>query len=294
MKTVRYALVGLWMLVLMGGCASREDTIVLENRLYTQQRQTQQFKEELGLLKNQLNTRADQIEKKMESGRQPLLENQASSLNEIETLKSRLQVVQGRLEALEYSQKKETNARTTLDSLTKDLKEVQQRLQRLEQSASSGVVAAAEAAKAEQSKETVKEPKVERKEEKEKARPASPEDLFEEAGEAYKQKHFEEARKKFDEYLKQSPKGKNREEAFFKMAESLYELKTYEESILVYQKLIKANPKGRLVPGALYKQALSFLQLKDSGSAKLLLEKIVKEYPKSEQAQTARKKLKTL
>ncbi len=36
------------------------------------------------------------------------------------------------------------------------------------------------------------------------------------------------------------------------------------------------------------------MQLKDSGSARLLLEKIVKEYPKSEQAQAARKKMKTL
>ena len=78
------------------------------------------------------------------------------------------------------------------------------------------------------------------------------------------------------------------------MAESLYELKAYEESILAYQKLIKANSKGSLVPAALFKQALAFIQLKDNGSAKLLLEKIVKEYPKSEQAPTAKKKLKTL
>ena len=111
MKTACYALVGLWVLALMGGCASREDTVVLENRLYNQQRQIQQFKEEMGLFKNQLNARAAQIEKKMESAQQPLLENQANSLSEIETVKSRLQAVQGRLEAMEHFQKKETTAR---------------------------------------------------------------------------------------------------------------------------------------------------------------------------------------
>ena len=122
MKTIGYALVGLWTLALFGGCAPRDDVVVLENRMYTQQRQIQQFKEELGLYKNQLNARAEQIEKKVERAQQPLLENQANSLSEIETVKSRLQAVQGRLEAMEYLQKKETNVREALDSLTKELK----------------------------------------------------------------------------------------------------------------------------------------------------------------------------
>ena len=50
MRTACYALVGLWVLALMGGCASREDIVVLENRLYNQQRQIQQFKEEIETL----------------------------------------------------------------------------------------------------------------------------------------------------------------------------------------------------------------------------------------------------
>ncbi len=50
MKTADYAFIGLWVLALMGGCASREDIVVLENRLYNQQRQIQQFKEELEAL----------------------------------------------------------------------------------------------------------------------------------------------------------------------------------------------------------------------------------------------------
>ena len=108
MRTVYYALVGLGVLTLMGGCASRDDVVVMENRQYNQQRQMQQFKEEMALYKNQLNARAAQIEKKMESAQQPLLENQANSLSEIETVKSRLQAVQGRLEAMEHLQKKET------------------------------------------------------------------------------------------------------------------------------------------------------------------------------------------
>jgi TolA-binding protein len=58
--------------------------------------------------------------------------------------------------------------------------------------------------------------------------------------------------------------------------------------------LIKSYPKSPYVPEALLRQASLFLALKDTGSAKLILEKLIKEYPKSDQAQTARKKMKSL
>ncbi len=163
----------------------------------------------------------------MESAQQPLLENQANSLNEMETSKARLQAVQGRLESHgAFAQKKRPPPGPPWISLTKDLKEVQLRLQRLEQPAFR-LLPAAKRKRTEKSKE-VRAQGTERGAkggEGQKAKAGFPGGTVREAREAYKKKNFEEAKKKFDEYLKQSPKGKNREEALFKMAESLYEVK---------------------------------------------------------------------
>jgi len=117
--------------------------------------------------------------------------------------------------------------------------------------------------------------------------------VYEEACVLFKKQAFEDAQKKYAEYLKSAPKGKYVEEARFGLAESLCGGKDYEEAILTYQKLIKSFPKSKYIPEALYKQALSFLSLKDTGSARLLLEKIIKEFPKSGQAKLAKKKLKS-
>jgi len=279
------------------GCAARDDVIVLDNRLYTMQRQIQQVQEDTDRLKKQLAGRTEQLEKKMEAAQRPLLENQASSLNEIEGLKARLQTLQGRLESLEFSQKKEAVPRAALDTLAKDIKDLQSRVQRLEQPAApTPPLASAKTEKEAEPVREAKETKEERAEEKgpEKAKPPTPDELLQQARTASKKKNYEEAHKKYGEYLKQAPQGKKREEALFGLAESLGEMKEQEVAILAFQKLIKTYPKSPYVPEALLRQANLFLTLKDSASAKLILEKLIKEYPKSDQAQAARKKIKSL
>jgi tol-pal system protein YbgF len=284
-------LFGIILFMVMAGCAARDDIVILANRTSTLERSLLQVRDTQEENKNALTKRMDQNEKKLESQIQPILQNQANSTVQQDALKVQIQILQGRIEALEYNQKKEQVHLS--DSVNKELKDLQARLQRLEKPPPPPPSPADSGTKPEKSKEVTQEAKEEPKEAKETGKVSS-EEIFETAQGLLQKQAYGGAKKKFEEYFKVAPKGKYLEEARFGLAESLYGTKEYEEAILTYQKLIKSYPKSKHIPEALYKQALSFLNLKDTASARLLLEKIIKDYPKSEQAKKARAKLKTL
>jgi tol-pal system protein YbgF len=282
--------------IMLAGCATREDILILDRRTSSLERNLSQIKDANEETKTKLSRRIEQSEKKMDSQLNPVLQNQADSGVQQEALKEQIQILQGRIEALEHNQKKEQTQLS--DSLSKDLKDLQARVQRLEKP-SPPTPSSEPGPKPEKGKEITRESKEESKEtkepakEKEKAK-SSPEEIYKEADALLKKQAYEGAQKKYEEYLKAAPKGKYFEEARFGLAESIYGSKDYEEAILSYQKLVKSYPKSKHIPEALYKQALSFIHLKDTGSARLLLEKIVKEYPKSSKAKPAQQKLKSL
>jgi tol-pal system protein YbgF len=277
--------------MVLAGCAARDDIIILANRTTALERNLIQVRDAQEENKNALSKKIDQTEKKVESQIQPILQNQANTSSQQEALKVQIQILQGRIEALEHNQKKDQSQLS--ESVTKEIKDLQARLQRLEKPPAPPTPPTETAAKPEKPKEVIQEPKEEQKETKETTK-AKPEDIFEAAQGLLKKQAYEGAKKKYEEYLKIATKGKYLEEAQFGLAESLYGKKEYEEAILTYQKMIKSYPKSKYIPEALYKQALSFLNLKDTASARLLLEKIVKDFPKSNRATMAQKKLKTL
>lgn len=286
------------LILILFGCASRDDVIILDNRISSLQHQILLQKDSVDGMQNSVSRRIEQTEKKVELSMQPVHQNQANTITQIETLKTQIEGLQGRLETLEYNQKKELTKQG--DVWSKDLKELLIRLQKLEQQPSGAPSPQVDQGnKPEKTKEMPLNSKEELKgsketvKEKEKGKVVA-EEVYEEALAMLKKQAFEGAQKKFEEYLKMDTKGKYVEDARFGLAESLYWSKNYEEAVLSYQKLIKSFPKSKQIPEALYKQALSFISLKDPGSARLLLEKIVKSYPKSIQAKAAQKKIKSL
>jgi len=292
---------GVVLFLILAGCAARDDVIILANRTSSLERTLFQVRDTQEENKNALSKEIAQSEKKIESQLQPILQNQANTLSQQEALRVQIQFLQGRIEALEYNQKKDQSHLN--ESLSKDMKELQARLQRLEKPPApptpTPTPPADSGATLEKPKEVTQESKEGLKETKETTKiketgKTNPEETFNAAQGLLQKQAYEGAKKKFEEYLKVAPKGKFLTEARFGLAECLYGTKEYEEAILAYQKLIKSYPKSNFIPEALYKQALSFLNLKDTASARLLLEKIIKDYPKSGQAKKARTKLKSL
>lgn len=107
----------------------------------------------------------------------------------------------------------------------------------------------------------------------------------------FKQKSYEAARGRFQEYLKRYPTGRRADNSHYWIGETYYAQRRYEEAILSYNQVIKRFPKSGKVPSALYKQGLAFIALGDKRSAKILLGKLVKNYPKSDLATYAKKRL---
>lgn len=115
-----------------------------------------------------------------------------------------------------------------------------------------------------------------------------------EAFKDYKSGKYDEAREKFQAFLKQFPDASLSSGAQFWIGECYYMEGNIEKAILEYEMVIKNYPKGEMVPHALWKQGLSFLKIGDKTSARILLEKLSTDYPDTHQAQLARSTLATL
>jgi tol-pal system protein YbgF len=110
----------------------------------------------------------------------------------------------------------------------------------------------------------------------------------------YKIGKYDEARGKFQAFLKQFPNASLASGAQFWIGECYYVQGNTEKAILEYDKVIKNYPKGDMVPHALLKQGLSFLKLGDKTGARILLEKLSADYPDTHQANIAKATLATL
>lgn len=68
----------------------------------------------------------------------------------------------------------------------------------------------------------------------------------------------------------------------------------FEDAILEYQKLIDTYPKDKRVPEAYLRQGMALINLGRKDEAKFFLNALIDKYPNSNEAQTAREKLKTI
>ncbi|MBF0469049.1 MAG: tol-pal system protein YbgF [Desulfamplus sp.] len=104
----------------------------------------------------------------------------------------------------------------------------------------------------------------------------------------------EDARNQFEDFIKRYPASENADNARFWIADSYYRDKWYEKAILEYQRVVEEYSKGNKVPSALLKQAYSFANLGEKGNARLILNELIKRYPQTQEAESAKAKLKTL
>jgi tol-pal system protein YbgF len=119
-------------------------------------------------------------------------------------------------------------------------------------------------------------------------------DLYRDAYETFQKGNLEEARKRFEAFLKQYPNTELSDNAQFWIGETYYLKKDFEKAILEYEKAITRYPEGDKIPAALFKQAFAFLELGDKVNARSLFRKLIERYPHSDQADMAKKKLETM
>jgi len=119
-----------------------------------------------------------------------------------------------------------------------------------------------------------------------------PEDKYAEAKELYDKGLYKESKKAFEDFMGYYPEDKLTGNSQFWISEIYFKEGDYKKSIFEYQKLMdnfKGHPK---VPSAYLKQGLAYYKIGDSFTGKLILEKLIKLFPGTEQANTAKNKLK--
>jgi len=118
-------------------------------------------------------------------------------------------------------------------------------------------------------------------------------ELYKSAKAAFDGGDFKAARKGFQVLIKNYPKAENADNAQFWIGETYYNEKWYEKAILEYQKVIDRYPSGNKVRASLLKQGFAFFNLGDNTNSRLILKELISKYPQSNEAEIAKKKLKS-
>lgn len=114
---------------------------------------------------------------------------------------------------------------------------------------------------------------------------------YEAAYQAFKDKRYREAGKRFEAFIKDYPRNELTDNAQFWIAETYYVEKDYEGAILAYEALLKNYSDSEKISGALLKQGFAFIEIGDKKTGRIILEKLIEKFPDSKGAEVATKKL---
>jgi tol-pal system protein YbgF len=265
--------------LILGGCASQQDVIILDDRL---------IELEYQLSKIKTVTKSQKTEGNKLRGQSAGLR---ANLNEI---RAEIQVLNGKIEETEFllkqnlaaSAKTSEELKQQSEKQLETLKEItafnKARITQIEQYLNLELS---------ESVHTVK-PDLTQKPSSDPGKKLTENELYQLAKQAFDQGNLDAARLKFQELLDRYPKSKSADNAQFWIGEIFYREKWYEKAILEYQKVIENYPKGNKVEASLLKQGFAFYNLKDKPNSRLIFKELIKKYPKSNEAKIARKKLK--
>jgi len=123
---------------------------------------------------------------------------------------------------------------------------------------------------------------------------SSPSDLFAQATADYQRGQFDLARQGFQEYVDTYQKSEVADDAAYWVGECFAAQKKPREAITSWERLFKLFPESDKAPAAHLKKGLAHLDLGEKAQAIVELQFVVHEYPRSDEAKSARQRLRTL
>jgi tol-pal system protein YbgF len=255
-------------IVLMTGCATRQDVITLDSRTITLEKKYADLEKKYVATREDLSSLGTDRDEKYQS----FSDYKAEMRAEFQRFKKELQLLGGRVDENDHQLKRavaDLNAR--FDAYELRLAKVEKYLD--VQTAGGGAAAGAAVAGGA-------------------TKPSEDITLYAEGKKAFDNEDFGGARKAFESLLKRFPQSDQADNAQFWIGETYYRENWYEKAILEYQKVIENFPKGNKVPAALLKQGMAFIELGDKENARLIFKELVDRYPRSTEAKIAAQKLK--
>ncbi|HPU28836.1 MAG TPA: tol-pal system protein YbgF [Syntrophorhabdaceae bacterium] len=114
---------------------------------------------------------------------------------------------------------------------------------------------------------------------------------YKEAFDLFQKKMYNDAIKKFSEFIASYSGTPLIPNAYYWLGECYMGIKDYEMAILNFNEVIKKYPNSEKAPRALLSQADAFFSLGEKENATIALKKVKELYPKSEEAKIADRKL---
>ncbi len=103
----------------------------------------------------------------------------------------------------------------------------------------------------------------------------------------YQKEQFKEALSGFKSFLDEYPKSDLADNAQYWIGECYMAMEQYKEAAIAFDDVIKKYPDANKVPSAYLRQAIAMQNLDDITSTRLLLKKLIKIYPKTPEAKRA-------
>ncbi|MFA6470435.1 MAG: tol-pal system protein YbgF [Candidatus Latescibacterota bacterium] len=119
----------------------------------------------------------------------------------------------------------------------------------------------------------------------------NPQEIYDNGMKDFQNKDYEMATNRFVAFLLQFPDHNLAGNAQFWLGESDYAQKKYDLAISDYEKVIKNYPESPKVPAAYLKMGFAQIENDNKKDGIAALRLLIKKFPKSEEAATARKKL---
>jgi len=265
--------------LVLGGCASQQDVIILDDRLIELEYQLSKIKT---VTKSQ----------KTEGNK---LRGQSAGLRaNLTEIRAEIQALSGKIEETEFLLKQNLTASAKAsDELNQKSEKRLERLKEITDFNKERITQIEQYLNLELSKSgQTGKPDLAIKPTNQAGKKLTEKELYEIAKQAFDKGNLDTARDKFQELLDRYPKSKIADNAQFWIGEIFYREKWYEKAILEYQKVIENYPKGNKVEASLLKQGFAFYNLKDKPNSRLIFKELIKKYPGSNEAKIAKKKLK--
>lgn len=258
------------------GCATqsslestRNDIDAVKTRLFS-------VEKELGGIRDESKERLAAFDKDFKSEVNSIRKIAADTQATIDSNKSEIQALNGRLDDMAIGVKKPNEELTRYrDDADKRIILLEERIVKLQATVDALAKNGAEALTA-------------------KDVPVTPDAIYLKGLEKFKAGDMPAARDIFTKFLEQYPKHELAANAHYWIGESLYGEKNYEAAIIAFQDVIKNYPQQPKVPAAMLKQSLAFKAIKDAKNARYVLKKLIEAYPRSDEAKKAKILLKEI
>jgi tol-pal system protein YbgF len=122
----------------------------------------------------------------------------------------------------------------------------------------------------------------------------TPADLFAQATADYQRGRYDLSRQGFEDYAEKFPRTDLSDDALYWAGECWSAQKKPREAIAVFDKLFRSYPQSDKAPAAHLKKGIAHLELGEKAQAMVELNFVVNQFPGSDEAKSARQRLKSL